>query len=276
MSRSFWEGCFLLDFLSIQNRAQICTLHTVQGRLGGGQTSSINTHGLACRTESYCTPYLWWAKLRAEFATARLWSGNRASWRLLHQDAPFHARPAERSRLRERSFRREVEQEGLMSCAARQKGLCLGIASIPCLTLQLSLSSPFPVPRLMMWRRHEAVMRCHGGGAPRVSQPLDARPTRIGSPPHSWLLGSPRSTSLASPSWMVEHLLPPSQKGSKSGAAPAQKGSDGPRPTGRELRPVARAPIDALGAVTRFHSMRLQHVGTAQVRCSMPSGQHVA
>ena len=122
-----------------------------------------------------------------------------------------------------------------MSCAARQKGLCLGIASIPCLTLQLSLSSPFPVPRLMMWRRHEAVMRCHGGGAPRVSQPLDARPTRIGSPPHSWLLGSPRSTSLASPSWMVEHLLPPSQKGSKSGAAPAQKGSDGPRPTGREL-----------------------------------------
>ena len=53
------------------------------------------------------TPYLWWAKLRAEFATARLWSGNRASWRLLHQDAPFHARPAERSRLRERSFRRE-------------------------------------------------------------------------------------------------------------------------------------------------------------------------
>jgi hypothetical protein len=75
---------------------------------------------------------------------------------------------------------------------------------------------------------------------------------------------------------MVEHLLPPSQKGSKSGAAPAQKGSDGPRPTGRELRPGARAPIDARGAVTRFHSMRLQHVGTAQVRCSMPSGQHVA
>jgi hypothetical protein len=25
----------------------------IQGRLGGGQTSSINTHGLACRTESY-------------------------------------------------------------------------------------------------------------------------------------------------------------------------------------------------------------------------------
>jgi len=25
----------------------------IQGRLGGGQTSSINTHGLACRSESY-------------------------------------------------------------------------------------------------------------------------------------------------------------------------------------------------------------------------------